>query len=292
VVSQWVRRASRLALRERTKSQDRHRPWCLAVLAILFAIAWTSPCIAADWQSTVTKNPPGNFPELRPLWANYRFGWSGFTAATGEVHFTKPSATHLQVDGNGHTIGLVRVLWRLDTTHHATADAATLRPIEMRQVEVYRKKTLVTHLAFTDSGVRRSRTESPGKNKVSTKEFQFPDMFDLNSAALYLRSQPLKNGSVYRVVVYPATTPYLATLTVTGQEKVAVHAGVYNAIRIDLHLEKIGKNLELEPHKKFRRATLWVSDDSDRLLLRVEAQIFVGTVFADLQSVRFEKPKP
>jgi len=83
----------------------------------------------------------------------------------------------------------------------------------------------------------------------------------------------------------------LATLTVLGRETISVHAGSYRAIKIDLHLNKIGKNLELEPHKKFRRATLWVSDDSDRILLRVEAQIFVGTVFADLQSVEFDNPK-
>jgi len=31
-----------------------------------------------NWQSTVSKEPPGNFPELRPLRATYRFGWSGF----------------------------------------------------------------------------------------------------------------------------------------------------------------------------------------------------------------------
>ena len=228
---------------------------------------------------------------MRPLWASYRFGWGGFTAATGEAHFTKPSATRFQVDGTGHTLGLVRVLWRLDTTHHSLADAETLHPIEMRQVEVYRKKTLSTHLAFTNIGVRRSRTEGPGKGKTSAKQFDFPNLFDLNSAALYLRSQSLKDGSVYRVVVYPATSPYLATLTVAGHEKIAVHAGVYNAIKIDLHLDKIGKSMETEPHKKFRRATLWVSDDSDRVLLRAEAQLFVGTVFAELQSIRFEKPK-
>jgi hypothetical protein len=55
-----------------------------------------------------------------------------------------------------------------------------------------------------------------------------------------------------------------------------------------LQLNKIGKNLELEPHRKFRRATIWLSDDADRIILRIEAQIFVGTVFAELQSVRFE----
>jgi len=75
---------------------------------------------------------------------------------------------------------------------------------------------------------------------------------------------------------------------VTGREKISVHAGSYNAIKVDLQLNKIGKNLELEPHRKFRRATIWLSDDADRIILRIEAQVFVGTVFAELQSVRFE----
>ncbi len=111
------------------------------------------------------------------------------------------------------------------------------------------------------------------------------------SAALYLRSQPLKDRSVYRIVVYPATNAYLATLSVVGREKVSVRAGTYNAIKLDLKLKRIGKHLELEPHKKFRRASIWVSDDAERLLLRIEAQIFVGTVFADLQSVHFDNPR-
>ncbi len=58
-----------------------------------------------------------------------------------------------------------------------------------------------------------------------------------------------------------------------------------------MQLSKIGKKRELEPHKKFRRASVWISDDSDRLLLRVEASIFVGKVFTELQSVRFPEAK-
>jgi hypothetical protein len=75
---------------------------------------------------------------------------------------------------------------------------------------------------------------------------------------------------------------------VTGRDKISVRAGTYNAIKLDLQLKRVGKHLELEPHKKFRRATIWVSDDAERLILRIEAQIFVGTVFAELQSVRFD----
>ena len=260
--------------------------------AILFAFFCATACIAApNWQASVTKDPPGDFPPLRPLSVNYRFGWSGFTAAIGEVHFTKQSGSRFQLEATGRTIGLVRALWKMDATHHALADAETLRPIEMKQIETYRKKKLTTELTFASNRVTRARTESQGDGTTKTKEYYFPNLFDLHSTALYLRSQPLRDRSVYRVVVFPATSAYLASLTVVGREKVTVHAGSYKAIKIDLQLSKVGKNLELEPHRKFRRATIWVSDDSDRILLRAEAQIFVGTVFAELQSVRFDAPK-
>ena len=108
---------------------------------------------------------------------------------------------------------------------------------------------------------------------------------------LYLRSQPLKNGDVYRLVVYPANNAYLATTTVISRDRISVQAGAYKAIKIDLQLKRIGKHLELEPHRKFRRATIWVSDDADRILLRIEAQIFVGTVWAELQSLQFDNPR-
>ena len=250
--------------------------------------SWTGS-FAADWQETLSKEPVGNFPELRPLRASYRFGWSGVTAATGEIHFTKPSNDKFQLEGTGRTIGFVRALWKMDVTQRAAANSQTLAPIETQQSESYRSKKIVTHLTFTNSGVTRTRTEGQGDNtEIKSKQFAFPNLFDLHSAALYLRSQPLKQGSVYRLPVYAATNGYLAIIKVTGRDRISVHAGTYNAIKLDLQLKRIGKHLELEPHKKFRRATIWVSDDAERLILRIEAQIFVGTVFAELQSMHFD----
>ncbi len=156
---------------------------------------------------------------------------------------------------------------------------------------MYRRKRIVTDLSFTDSGATRSRTEGSGAGTTSTKPFSFPGLFDLHGAMLYLRSQPLTDHTVYQIVVYPATSPYLTTVTVLGRERVSVRAGSYNAIKMDLQLKRVGKKFELEPHRKFRRATIWISDDENRIPLRIEAQIFVGTVFAELQAVHFDHDK-
>jgi len=241
---------------------------------------------APSWESTLTKDPPGNFPELRPVRTTYHFGWSGFTAGVGDMRFTNTGDKHFQLEATGRTIGLVRAWWKLDASYRGLANAETLRPIESKQTEIYRKKKLVTDLTFTDSGVTRARTEGTGAK--AAKPFNFPGLFDLHSALLYLRSQPLSDHSVYRIVVYPATSAYLTTVTVLGRERVSVRAGTYNAIKVDLQLKRLGKHLELEPHRKFRRATVWISDDPNRIPLRIEAQIFVGTVFAELQAMHFD----
>ena len=260
-------------------------------VAIFAFLGVCSGSLAQNWEATLSKDPAGNFPELRPLRASYRFGWSGLTAATGDVHFTKPSEDKLQLDGTGRTIGLVRALWKFDVNYRAVANPGTLRPVETEQSESYRSKKIVTHLTFTNNGVTRMRTEGKGGAESKTRQFNFPNLFDLFSAMLYLRSQPLKDRSVYRVVAYPATNAYFATVTVIGREKISVRARNYSAIKLDLQLKRIGKRHQLEPHRKFRRATIWVSDDAERLLLRIEAQVFVGTVFAELQSVTFDNPK-
>src|SRR6185436_5492992 len=134
-----------------------------------------------------------------------------------EIHFTKPSDDRFQLEGTGRTTGFVRALWKLDVTQRAIANSHTLAPIETQQSESYRSKKIVTHLAFTNSGVTRARTEGQGDNaETKSKQFAFPNLFDLHSAALYLRSQPLKEGSVYRLAVYPATNAYVAIIKVIG----------------------------------------------------------------------------
>jgi hypothetical protein len=257
------------------------------VLILFASTAW-----GEKWEATVTASSPPSFPGPRPMHSRYSFGWGGFPGATAEVRLTKSSSDRFQFDGAVHTTGLVRALWKFDATHTSIADAATLRPVEMKQIENVRNKKTVTTLSFDSSGVTSKETETPGKDAgPKIRRFDSPSLFDLYSALLYLRSQPLQDRSVQRIVVYPATSAYLATVTVLGRERLTGPSGAYNVIKLDLQLSKIGKTRELEPHRKFRRATIWLSDDADRLLLRIQAQIFVGTVFAELQSVKFDGSK-
>jgi hypothetical protein len=265
---------------------DRHPFRQIFRAALWCALLPTSTSIAADWESTLTKTR-GDFPLIRPLRATYVFGWSGITAATSDIHFAQTSPDRCEFTAAARTLGLARILWKLDANYTGLADPETLRPIDAKQIEVYRAKKIITQLAFKENSVKSERVDGA---VAQTRDFTYPNLFDLQTVLLYLRSQPLKEREAYRAVVYPATRAYLVTVTAVGHEKTSVRAGSYNAIKLDMKLNRIGENFELERYRKFRRASIWISDDADRLLLRVEAQIFVGTIFTELQSVHFEKP--
>jgi len=263
--------------------------------ALVFSslILFACTALAANWESTLTPSSPRSFPGPRPLHAKYRFGWSGLTGGFGEVRVSKASGGRLQVEARVQTSGLARALWKYDANQTSIADAGALRPLEVRMIENDRSKKIVTICSYDGTGVTSKELETPGKDPAPTlRRFDAPNLFDLQTGLFYLRSQPLEERSVQRIVVYPGNQPYLATVTVLGRERLTVPAGTYNAIKLDLQLSKIGKDRELKPYKKFRRATAWFADDGDRILLRIEAQVFVGTVFGELQSVEFDNAKP
>src|SRR5947207_14886381 len=92
---------------------------CMAI--VLFAFC--SGSLAANWQSTVSKEPPGDFPGLRPLHATYRFGWSGLPAATAEVHFTNTFDDKFQLVRTGRTVGFVPPLSKPDVVYRSVPHA-------------------------------------------------------------------------------------------------------------------------------------------------------------------------
>ena len=265
-------------------------PGALMKLLAAVTIALTMAATAAqDWQQELSRPTPGRFPPLRPLTARYRFGWSAFTAAEGTFVFSKSKAGLLRLDVNARTVGFVRTLWRLDT--QATSLAATdLRPVSVQQTEAYKDKTRRTRLSFDAEGVTRLRTVQPADGtKARPKRFEQPSLFDLHSALLWIRSQRLTPGDTYRFVVYPATAAYVAEATVLSTERISVPGRTADAFKIELKLRRVAKGGALGPHAKFKRAYAWLSDDADRLLLKVEADLAVGSVWAELQKVSFAK---
>ena len=255
--------------------------WCALALLLFCAPA------RADWQDSLTTQA-GTFPPLRPLKAHYRFGWTAFPAAEADFDLSRSKGvTRLAV--TTRSIGVVRGMWKMDSQSVSTMRSDTMRPISLNQTEVYRNESEKTKVDYTDTAVSRLRESKPAHGTPRVKVFEYPNVHDLQSAFHFLRSQRLAEGDEYSVVVYPSVGPYLAQIEVEGRPQVKIAGKKRTAIQLNLKLWRITKDLTLDTHGKFKRAAIYLSDDADRMLLKVEGELTVGSVWCELDKLEFKK---
>jgi hypothetical protein len=254
--------------------------------ALAACLVISTPAWAGNWWDNLSTSA-GSFPAPRPLKARYTFGWGALTAGNAEAEFSRTKDDEYQLKIKGATTGAVRGLWKLDTDAISIVRPQALLPTTLVQHETYSDEARTTTITFTGEGVSRTRERKPVKEPPKIKRFKFAPVHDLHSALLFIRSQPLKDGDVLRFAVYPAAQAYLAEVTVSGHETIKVAGKKWPAIKLDLKLQEIEKDFTLVPHTKFKRASGWISDDTDRLLLKVESEVMVGKVWMDLEQVTF-----
>jgi Protein of unknown function (DUF3108) len=241
------------------------------------------------WVRSLTSDKgPGKFTAPPAMRLAYRFGWSGIQAATADIHLFSPTRNTLEMDASGATSGFPRTLFRLDINHQATENKSTLRPIHFFQEEKYRSETVKTNVDFDADQVTGLREKIPSDHPPKPTVFKFSPVFDMTTALLWVRSQPLADGDSESIVVWASNAPYLAVIKVVGRDAITVGGKKQNAIKLDLTLKRIDKKMQLKDHKMFKSGRGWLSDDDNRIPLRIEADIFIGYVFAELQSMQLE----
>jgi hypothetical protein len=93
----------------------------------------------------------------------------------------------------------------------------------------------------------------------------------------------LKSGRKITRVVQPWDTPYLTTFEVQGRETLVYGGEKRPCLKLGLKIRKIDRStLALSAYKKMKTATIWVSDDELRVPLEMQANVFVGYMFARL----------
>jgi hypothetical protein len=274
-------------------------PWCprgRGLLRLAVAMLLVTGSVSAEenekveptgleWQNDLTKSA-GTFPAMKPMHAHYRFGWMALDAGEADFDITRQKGDVTRLAVVARSIGLVRSTWKMNAEHVYNMDSATLRPISFVQSEVYRKESEKTRVEFKPEGLERRHEVTPAEGKVKTKRFKFPHTYDLHSALQFIRTQALKPGDVYKIVVYPGTAPYLTEVDVERPVQLKINKKEYAALPMKVKLWKIhNKTLKLEPHADFKSATVWISNDADLLILRIEADIMVGSVWGELEKV-------
>jgi hypothetical protein len=182
------------------------------------------------------------------------------------------------------------MLWQLDGSLKGTTARSGLRTISSEMKESYATRTIDTQIVARPDGIWRIRESNPpGENAARWKRVKIAPLRDLFSGLLFLRSQHLTPGQSVSTIIFPGDAPFLVELKTLGTGPLTIAGTAHDTIRLDMNIQRINLKKDdcLEPQKKFRKGTVWLSNDEDRIPLRVELELFIGYVFAELESVSF-----
>ena len=278
----------------RTDFQSEFKRFSALCCVLGFALLFVQHLRAEpSWKGELTSPLPGPFPKPATTSLSFQVSWNGtINAGTVRIEFAPPDvvkAGSYLIRSAAASHGAAALLFPYQTHFWSELAPTTLRPRFFHAVETDHRETVTTTVQHFPGRVECQEITQQlktGVRKQTDRVFEWSPVFDLFSAMLHVRSQKLATGDTITLVIHPFDTPYLLRVKVQGRE---VHQG-RNTIRLTVGLRKINrKTSELIAYKKLKQdATLWLSDDADRIPVELRAAAFIGDVRATL--VDLKKP--
>ncbi len=263
-------------------------------LWILLAL-WLTSAAEPEWKGQLTPARPGTWPRLAPCVLDFQLSWKGMLdSGRMRMEFAPKDAAKpgwLVIRSSSASSGAAAVLFPYQNHSWSEVYPSTLRPGFFQSTESDHRETITTTNRYFKDRVESTEVAKLFKKKVpilTARTFHHSPVFDIYSAMLLIRSRKLDDDEKITLLVQPYATPYLVNVAVAGRE---LHAG-RKTIRLTIGMRKIDrKTLKLLPYRKMKKhASLWLSDDADRIPVEFRAAVFIGDVRATL--TRFEKIKP
>jgi len=256
-----------------------------------FTLGWilTIASIHAQpaWKSELTSPALGPHPAIASCVLDFQVSWKGLiNSGTLKMEFAPKGAkkpNDFIVRSSAGSLGAAAALFPYQSNYWSELDPKTFRPRYFHATEEDKKEFITTTVRYRPDRVETRETSkltATGKSSLTDEIFKFAPVFDIFSAMLHVRSQTLAVGDKVTLVVCPFKSPMLLHIKVIAHE---THNG-RDAIRLNVGMQKIKPStLELRPYKKLKQdATLWLSNDVDRIPIEFRAAVFIGDVRATL----------
>jgi uncharacterized protein YktA (UPF0223 family) len=219
-------------------------------------------------------------------WFRFEMSYSGFLKA-GEATISVNNAMYknkpvYHVVGKGWTTGAISWFFKVEDRYESYFDKKNIMPYKFirninegghtKNIEIDFDQ--VNHKAYVNN-IKHNR-----KTEFDTK----PNIQDMISTFYYLRDNldidNLKVGNEVHVDMFFDEENYGFKLKYLGQEKIDTEFGKINALKFRPYV------MAGRVFKEEESLTLWVSNDKNKVPLRIQADLAVGSLRADLDAFK------
>lgn len=209
-----------------------------------------------------------------------------FTVAVGAMTALGGKDT-IPVQTHAVSSPLLTLFHKVDDTLATWIDPATGRPVAFRAKEMASAKSD----ALEETDVQFA----PGKFEVKVlrdgkpldeEQVVLHDAYDVPSMLVFVRSWTAAAGTRKTVDVMRSRTAWRVDFTVGPSEGVTTALGDLQAVRYDGEGVRILRDGSPDPASDRRKFSMWISDDADRVPVRLVAHTDYGDIRMDLVDYR------
>ncbi len=236
-------------------------------------------------QASSNNNTSNEFAFQKGEWLKFRMSYSNFLNAgyaTIKIRSAKNNGNEaFHVIGEGKTSGLIGLFFKVKDDYQTYFYKETLKPYRfIRKINeggyTKDKEILFDH----DANKALVKNHKHNTEKTFTIDNDIQDML---SALYYLRNKNLSNLTLHEEIelkLFFDQETYLFKLRFLGKEIIKTKFGEINSL-IFRPIVQSGRVFKEE-----ESVTIWVSDDKNKIPLRIKASLAVGSLRADLDEFK------
>lgn len=229
---------------------------------------------------------PGNY--------KYRISWQGIPVANGNLDISRPdhdAPGYLKITARAETVKALSWLYHLTHRTEGSCKETTFQPHLFSTWQIENSREKWRRIEFAPDGMIHTVV---GKKGGVDERLDFnPNNFTVDPVcgSLLARSLSIKVGAEASFDVFNGKHRFLISFKVLGQEKLKVQGVMRNAFKV---LPSVKKLTDTEGEPRLRRVLIWISTDRSREILRLESEVFIGSIVAQLQSFQplVQAPQP
>jgi hypothetical protein len=174
------------------------------------------------------------------------------------------------------------LLYRMRDYFRENFQRGTLQPDDIYILQHEKQRRDEWRVAFDHNARLVTTVKRNSHGRTWVKHFSGGTPNGPFSGAMLALSQPLKVGETYTFDVFSGGNRYVFQFKVVGREQITTTLGTFATIRIEPSVLWLSDG---SFRSQATEMTIWVTDDSRHLPVRISCAVFIGNVTADLVKV-------
>ena len=216
-------------------------------------------------------------------WLKYKISYSNFLSAGNATLEVKEADAKkaFHIVGKGETTGVISWFFKVRDTYQSYFNKETMAPYRFDRKINEGGYTKNKRILFNQTN--QIATVKDYKNKTEETFTTTENVQDMLSTLYFLRNQnisEMKSGHQVALTMFFDEKNYPFTLKFLGREVIETKFGKVNAAKFRPVVQS-GRVF-----KENESLTVWVSDDENKIPLRIKASLAVGSMLVDLDAYK------